>query len=56
MPGPIVLASVADARGSGFVTNLARPGGNMTGVASQFEELITKQLQLLKEAVPSLSR
>src|SRR5205823_82242 len=36
--------------------SLARPGGNMTGLASQFEELITKQLQLLKEAVPNLSR
>jgi ABC-type uncharacterized transport system substrate-binding protein len=32
----------------GFVKSLARPGGNMTGVGSQFEELITKQLQLLK--------
>src|SRR5207253_7703264 len=31
-------------------------GGNMTGVTSDFEELITKQLQLLKEAVPKLSR
>jgi len=41
---------------AGFVKSLARPGGNMTGLASEFEELITKQLQLLKETVPSLSR
>jgi len=40
----------------GFVRSLAHPGGNMTGLASQYEELITKQLQLLKEALPNLSR
>ena len=38
------------------MTSLARPGGNLTGLASQYEELITKQLQLLKEAVPTISR
>jgi len=40
----------------GFVPSLAHPGANMTGLASQFEALITKDLQLLKEAVPNLSR
>lgn len=53
---PIVFVVLIDPVASGFVRSLARPGGNMTGLASQFEELITKQLQLLKEAVPDLSR
>lgn len=53
---PIVFVVLTDPVGLGFVKSLARPGGNMTGLASQFEELITKQLQLLKEAVPNLSR
>jgi len=38
------------------VQSFARPGGNLTGLASQFEDLITKQPQLMKEALPSLSR
>ena len=53
---PIVFVLLTDPVASGFVRSLARPGGNMTGVASQYEELITKQLQLLKEAIPNLSR
>ena len=53
---PIVFVLLVDPVAMGFVRSLARPGGNMTGLASQFEELITKQLQLLKEALPDLSR
>src|SRR5947207_4487491 len=53
---PIVFVVLTDPVTMGFVPSLARPGGNMTGVASQFEELITKRLQLLKECVPNLSR
>jgi putative tryptophan/tyrosine transport system substrate-binding protein len=53
---PIVFVVLTDPVTSGFVPSLARPGGNMTGLASEFEELITKDLQLLKEAVPDLSR
>jgi putative ABC transport system substrate-binding protein len=53
---PIVFTSLADPVTLGVVATLARPGGNMTGMASQFEELITKQLQLLKETVPNVSR
>lgn len=53
---PVVFIVLTDPVTLGFVPSLAHPGGNMTGVASQFEELITKQLQLLKEAVPNLSR
>jgi putative ABC transport system substrate-binding protein len=53
---PVVFILLADPVMLGFVPSLARPGGNMTGLASQFEELFTKQLQLLKETLPNLSR
>jgi putative ABC transport system substrate-binding protein len=53
---PVVFVYLADPVTAGFVTSLARPGGNLTGVASEFEALITKQLELLKEAVPTISR
>jgi len=53
---PIVFVLLADPVADGYVTSLARPGGNKTGLASQFEELITKQLQLLKEALPRVAR
>jgi putative ABC transport system substrate-binding protein len=53
---PIVFVILSDPVTLGFVPSLARPGGNMTGLASEFEALITKQLQLLKEAVPKVSR
>jgi putative tryptophan/tyrosine transport system substrate-binding protein len=53
---PIVFVVLADPVTSGLVPSLARPGGNITGLASQFEELITKQLQLLNEAVTNLTR
>ena len=52
---PIVFVILVDPVLVGFVPSLARPGGNLTGLASQFEELITRQLQLLKEAVPNLT-
>ena len=45
-----------DPVGSGFVTSLARPGGNITGLASLAPETGGKQLELLKEIVPKLSR
>ena len=53
---PIVFVVLVDPVALGFVRSLARPGGNATGLASQYEELVTKQLQLLTEAVPNLSR
>ena len=53
---PIVMAISADAVGSGLVTNLGRPGGNVTGVTIMLAEMSAKRLQLLKEAVPSISR
>ena len=49
---PIVLAFVADPIGSGLVTSLARPGGNVTGLSVTAPELVGKRLELLKQAVP----
>jgi putative ABC transport system substrate-binding protein len=53
---PIVMAIDSDPVGSGFVTSLARPGGNITGLSSLSPELSGKRLELLKETVPRLSR
>jgi putative ABC transport system substrate-binding protein len=53
---PIVAAIMGDPVVAGFVTSFARPGGNVTGSAVQFEDLVTKQLQLLKETVPKAAR
>jgi ABC-type uncharacterized transport system substrate-binding protein len=53
---PIVMAQVNDPVGSGFVASLGRPGGNMTGLATLAPEISGKQLELLKEIVPKLSR
>jgi putative tryptophan/tyrosine transport system substrate-binding protein len=53
---PIVMTNHGDPVGSGLVASLARPGGNVTGLSGQSPDLVGKQLQLLKEAVPRLSR
>ena len=53
---PIVMAQDPDPVGNGFVASLARPGGNITGLATLRPELSGKQLELLKETVPRLSR
>ena len=53
---PIVMAQDPDPVGNGFVANLARPGGNITGLSSLSPELSGKRLELLKETVPKLSR
>ena len=53
---PIVMAQDTDPVGSGFVASLARPGGNITGLATLASEMGGKQLELLKEIVPKLSR
>jgi putative ABC transport system substrate-binding protein len=53
---PIVITNFSDPVGLGLVTSLSRPGGNITGLALLTVELVGKQLQLLKEAVPRLSR
>ncbi len=53
---PIVVANMGDPVGSGFVASLARPGGNITGFSGLAEELGGKRLELLREAVPKVSR
>jgi putative tryptophan/tyrosine transport system substrate-binding protein len=53
---PIVMAQDNDPVGNGFVASLARPGGNITGLATLAPELSGKQLELLKEIIPKLSR
>jgi putative tryptophan/tyrosine transport system substrate-binding protein len=53
---PIVMAASADPVGAGLVTSLARPGGNVTGLSALSPELNTKRLEVLKDAVPKLSR
>jgi len=51
---PIVFATAGDPVGSGLVASLARPGGNVTGLATLANELAGKRLELLREVVPSL--
>ena len=53
---PIVFIGVGDAVGVGLVESFARPGGNVTGSTYLSEETVGKQIQLLKEVVPGLSR
>ncbi len=53
---PTVMAQDTDPVGSGFIASLARPGGNLTGLATLAPEVSGKQLELLKEIVPKLSR
>jgi putative ABC transport system substrate-binding protein len=53
---PIIMCIADDAVKQGFVPNLARPGGNITGMASFASELAGKRLQLLREATPRVSR
>src|SRR5262245_12271023 len=53
---PIVMLFVSDAVHEDLVVSLARPGRNLTGVSSSYDELIGKRLELLKEVVPGLSR
>jgi putative ABC transport system substrate-binding protein len=53
---PIVMAFDFDPVGNGFVASLARPGGNITGLSTLAPEISGKQLELLKETVPKLSR
>jgi ABC-type uncharacterized transport system substrate-binding protein len=53
---PIVMAFDSDPVGSGFVASLARPGGNITGLSILAPEISGKQLDLLKQIIPKLSR
>ncbi len=53
---PIVMMTIADPVGSGLVASLARPGGNITGLAVLRPELVGKQLEFLKDVLPTVSR
>ena len=53
---PIIMASGADPVAIGLVSSLARPGGNVTGLTNLTPALLGKRLELLKEAVPKVSR
>ena len=53
---PIVMTGINDPAGSGFVASLARPGGNITGTSSIAADITAKQLQVLLEMAPKLSR
>jgi len=53
---PIVMALVADPIGSGLVTSLAHPGANITGLSLMKTEVTAKRLELLKNAIPRLTR
>jgi putative ABC transport system substrate-binding protein len=53
---PIVFATAGDPLGTGLVANLARPGGNVTGLSNQQIDIAAKRLDLLRELVPNLRR
>jgi putative tryptophan/tyrosine transport system substrate-binding protein len=53
---PIVFAVAADPLGTGLVASLARPGGNVTGLSTQFADTGSKRLEILREAAPGLRR
>ena len=53
---PIVALAVGDPVGAGLVQSLAKPGGNVTGLAGMTPELAVKWLEILKETLPALSR
>jgi len=53
---PIVFQAVADPVGSGLVTSLARPGGNVTGISGVFGSLVLKRVELLREILPGAKR
>jgi putative ABC transport system substrate-binding protein len=53
---PIIMTSVGDPVGAGFVSSLAHPGGNITGLSNIAEQLSGKRLELLKEIHPKIAR
>src|SRR5215831_6019077 len=53
---PIVMTQDPDPVGNGFVASLARPGGNITGLSTLAPEISGKQLEILKETLPKISR
>ena len=53
---PVIMTLVADPVGSGLITSLARPGGNVTGTSTQLVELASKRLSILHELAPGARR
>ena len=53
---PIVMTAGSNAVARGIISSLARPGGNVTGITSNWDDLSGKRLELLKETIPKLSR
>jgi putative tryptophan/tyrosine transport system substrate-binding protein len=53
---PIVFVAIGDPVASGLVSNLARPGGNLTGTTRMLSEMSVKHVEFLKQAVPGLAR
>lgn len=53
---PLVFTQVGDALDAGIVPNLARPGGNVTGVSTRHSELTVKRLELIREVLPGVKR
>ena len=53
---PIVMAIIEDPVDQGFVRSFGRPGGNLTGLSFQDAELVTRRVQLLHEAIPTVTR
>jgi putative ABC transport system substrate-binding protein len=55
-PIPVVIATSNDPIGSGLISSLARPGGNVTGLSNQQSDLASKRFELLREVIPNLRR
>ncbi|MGB7303627.1 MAG: ABC transporter substrate-binding protein [Burkholderiaceae bacterium] len=53
---PMVMANVSNAVGNGFISSLAKPGGNITGITSQFEDVLGKLISILHEVSPDARR
>ena len=53
---PIVMGSVSNPVGNGFVASLAKPGGNITGVSNQLEDVLNKPIEILHEITPGARR
>ena len=53
---PVIMVYVGDPVASGLVSSLGRPGGNVTGVSMNANEIVTKDIELLKEIAPAISR
>jgi ABC-type uncharacterized transport system substrate-binding protein len=53
---PVIMAYSIDPVGNGIVASLARPGGNITGLASALDDIVSKHFELLRELLPTVSR